>query len=222
VWQAGVPLGSKTRTLYVDGVQATRARGPNINQNETIMTTESFSYNGSSFDITNISKPQHAEIRFVGSFTDRYMPVDYLVEDTFVMKQPAWYRNLIGYDVISKQVNPNYFFGQEGMWIENTLTFLDEDGEWYLDVEASTVYYKPINSKDPNTSDIVLPKIDVIFALSGLDYDELAHDTEINNITFAHTTWNYPSFNYGYSDQQTGAFIGEPFNRTNFEAFRPH
>jgi hypothetical protein len=49
-----------------------------------------------------------------------------------------------------------------------------------------------------------------------------AHDMQFLNITFAHTTWNFPSSQYGFPDQQTGAFIGERWNRSEFEETRPH
>lgn len=153
----------------------------------------------------------------MGTFFDRYSGVDFLQGDgkTLVMKQPAWYRNLLG-------SNPFQLSNVLGLFAENSLSFLDEDGEWYLDVETNELYYKPVLGKDPNTSDIYLPHLEVLLAISGFTHATHAHDIQIKNISFAHSTWNLPSTEYGYPDQQTGAFIGERWNRSEFEAFRPH
>lgn len=222
VYKASVPLGSQTRALYVDGVAAPRARSVSMPQSSITITPSTFGYNGGAFQLSSISKPERAELRFVGTFTDRYMPVDFLRSDgSFVMEQPAWYRNLIGYDTISQHQGPGLFLGEQGFFVENSLSLLDQPGEWYLDEQDSLLYYKPINNKDPNTSDIVLPHLDVLVSIGGFNYQLPAHDIEFYNITFAHTTWNAPSTKYGFADQQTGAYIGEQFNRTNFEATRP-
>ena len=222
MWSASVPPQSLTRALYVDGISAPRAQSPSMPQNESTYSTESFAYNGSAFDINKVSGINRAELRYVGTFTDRYMPVDYQTsEGTLYMKQPAWIRNLIGYDSISETYTEGFYAQEQGMFIENSLTFLDSDGEWFLDVETNTLYYQPIEGKDPNTSDIILPRIEVLLSLGGLSYLEPAHDIQFINISFAHTTWNFPSSQYGFPDQQTGAFIGEQFNRSTFEAYRP-
>ncbi|ORX35175.1 hypothetical protein BD324DRAFT_657582 [Kockovaella imperatae] len=221
IWSAPVPAGSASRALFVDGISAPRARSANIFQNESIFTDLSYGYNGSAFDIADIQSPEQVDLRFVGTFTDRYMPVDFRQNDTLVMKQPAWHRNLIGYDVISQALVPDFYFGQTGMFLENSLSFLDEDGEWYLDTRTDTLYYQPINGQDPNESEIILPSIEVLLSLGGLSYDEPAHDIIFRNISFAHTTWNYPSSKFGFVDQQTGAYIGEQYERPNFESTRP-
>lgn len=223
MWSASVPINTETRSLYVDGVHATRARTPSIAQNQSTYTLDSYATNASFIDLSSISGLGNVELRFVGTFTDRYTPVDHLAEDgqSLIMKQPAWYRNLIGYDVVSKPGILGLYLGTQGLYLENSLSFLDQDGEWFLDAGNSTLYYQPINGTDPNTSEIIIPKLDVLLALTGLSYDEPAHDIQFENITWAHTGWNYPTSKYGFADQQTGAYLGGPFNYSTFEASRP-
>lgn len=217
VWKASVPSGSRTRALFVDGVSMQRAR-ESLNQTKSTYTSLGFINDGPHTAWSAVEKLQYTELRAVGTFVDRYTPVDYLSSNgsMLVMKQPAWYRQLIGYDTMTDGGT------DEGLYLENSLTFLDEDGEWYLDVEVDTLYYKPVNGTNPNHSNIVLPRLEVLLAVSGLILELPAHDMEFVGITFAYTTWNFPSSQYGFPDQQTGAFIGERWNRSTFEATRPH
>lgn len=219
VYQAPVPPLSLTRALYVDGVSMPRARSAPMLQNHSTYTDVGFMNDSPGVNFSSISKLQYVELRGVGTFVDRYTPVDFLSSNgsapMLVMKQPAWYRQLIGYDTITDG-------DLLGLFLENSLSFLDEDGEWYLDVETDTLYYKPVNGSDPNNSEIYLPRLEVLLSVGGYTYDLPAHDMQFNNITFAHTTWNFPLSEYGYPDQQTGAFIGERWNRSDFEATRPH
>lgn len=217
IWKASVPTGSRTRALFVDGVSMQRAR-VSLSQDNSTYTDVGFSNDGPHIAWDAIDMIQYTELRAVGTFVDRYTPVDYLSAggQMLVMKQPAWYRQLIGYDTMTNGGT------QMGLYLENSLTFLDEDGEWYLDVEDDTLYYKPINGQNPNSSDVILPRLEVLLAVGGFTYDLPAHDMEFVGITFAHTTWNFPSSEFGYPDQQTGAFIGERWNRSDFEATRPH
>ncbi|KAH8800262.1 hypothetical protein F5884DRAFT_547756 [Xylogone sp. PMI_703] len=215
VYVAQVPFGSKTRALYVDGVSMPRARVA-MSQSDSVYTPNTFQNDGT-VDFSTVSKVQYVEIRSVGTFFDRYSGVDFLQSDgkTLVMKQPAWYRNMLG-------SNPFQLSNVLGLFAENSLSFLDEEGEWYLDVETNELYYKPVGGKHPDSSEIYLPHLEVVLAVSGFTHATHAHDIQIRNISFAHTTWNLPSTEYGYPDQQTGAFIGERWNRSEFEAFRPH
>ncbi|OAA57599.1 pectin lyase fold/virulence factor [Niveomyces insectorum RCEF 264] len=220
VYSAAAPPGSRTRALFVDGVSMPRARSAPMLQNHSTYTDVGFMNDSPGVNFSAIQKLQHVELRSVGTFVDRYSPVDFLTQNNsgfplLVMKQPAWYRNLIGYDTVTEG-------DVLGLFLENSLTFLDADGEWYLDVEANTLYYRPVDGKDPNTSVVYLPVLELVLAVGGFTYDRPAHDMQFVNITFAHTTWNYPSSAYGFADQQTGTYIGEPWNRTTFEETRPH
>lgn len=217
VYSASVPPLSMTRALFVDGVSMPRARSPSMLQNHSTYTAVGFMNDSPGVDFTSIDKIQYVELRGVGTFVDRYTPVDYLSSDgkTLIMKQPAWYRQQIGYDTIQDG-------DLLGLFLENSLSFLDNDGEWYLDVESDTLYYKPVLGKDPNDSEVYLPHLELVLSVGGFTYDMPAHDMQFINITFAHTTWNFPSSQYGFPDQQTGAFIGESWNRSEFEETRSH
>ncbi|KAH8819099.1 hypothetical protein F5884DRAFT_743527 [Xylogone sp. PMI_703] len=112
--------------------------------------------------------------------------VDFTLIDKIRYTPPAWYRQQIGYDAILEG-------DLLGLFLENSLTFLDEDGEWYLDLESDTLYYKPVGGKDPNDPEIYLPRLELVLSIGGLTYSMPAHDMQFVNITFTHTTWNFPS-----------------------------
>lgn len=91
--------------------------------------------------------------------------------------------------------------GRTVFFVENSLLLLDQPGEWYLDEQDGLLNYKPVNNKDPNTSDIILLHLDVLVSIGGFNYKQPGHDIKFHNVTFAHTTWNAPSSKYGFPDQ---------------------
>jgi hypothetical protein len=202
VYQANVPRLSYARALYVDDVSMPRARSINIPQNNSVWSGEGYSYNGTALNFADISKPNQTELRFIGTWTDRYCPTDYLSPDgeTLIMKQPCWYRQFLGYDTIGENFRQDegIFINQLAFFIENSLTFLTTPGFWYLDTETDILYYMPVDGKDPNTSKIILPKLEVLLSVGGYGYDFPAHDIHFYNLSWAHTTWNFPGSEYGY------------------------
>ncbi|KAM0326712.1 hypothetical protein ACHAQA_006585 [Verticillium albo-atrum] len=216
VFKAHVPRGFKSRHLYADNKHAQRARRA-LDRSWLRLTKTGYDIiDDRAKFLLDIQDIHHAEIAGINSFTHRYTGIDKISQnDSIVMKQPGWSNNIIGWDSMS---NPFYDWG---FFVENSLGLLDEDNEYYLDSSAGAVYYKPPQGKNPNDMYIVLGRLEQLMVLAGT-YDEPIHDLVFRGFHYKHTTWNLPSSDLGYVDQQTGGYIG--LNKTypdNFEASRP-
>ncbi|KAI8622924.1 pectin lyase-like protein [Xylariaceae sp. FL1651] len=215
IYSASVPVGSKSRNLYVDGKAANFARRK-IQRNGLSYTATSIKWSSGDYDwLMSTAGLNGAEVRFISSFTDRYAPIDHVGSKELVMKQTAWSNQLIGYDTIN---HPNADFG---VYVQNALALLTDAGQFYVDSAAGKVYYKPLSGENLATAATYLGIQEVLISVGGT-YDSPAHDISFDGITFAHSTWLKPGQGYGYVDQQTGAYIGENTTYPEFEATRPH
>lgn len=106
--------------------------------------------------------------------------------------------------------------------MENVLAFLDEPNEYYLNSTTGTIYYMPPTGVDPNQQYLVLPRLEQLLVVSG-SYDAPVHDVTFQGFNYMHTTWLLPSSDIGYSDQQTGGFMGlnTTYTEFDFESSRP-
>jgi len=217
IYSASVPVGTKSRNLYVNGKTSNFARRK-INRRDLQYTSTSVKWTNSGLDwITSVEGIAKAEIRWINSFTDRYAPISAVKNRELVMKQNWWFLNTWGYDHIGK---PNADFG---VWIQNALPLLSEGGQFYLDSAAGKVYYKPLNGENMATAETYLGILETLVAVGGeAGYASPAHDISFSGIDFAHTTWNAPT-EIGYVDQQTGGHLCEnkTYTPSNFESARP-
>ncbi|WP_329213796.1 right-handed parallel beta-helix repeat-containing protein [Streptomyces sp. NBC_01485] len=227
IWKAEVGRGFDIRQLYVDGVQATRAR---TQLNRADLTTDANGYtftSGALKYLNTLADPGRTEIDALGSFTNRYSPVAGIRDGVMTMEQPAWNNNTFGYDTIG---NP---FRKGPLYIENAYEFLDTAGEWYLNTRTGTLYYKPLPGQHMSSADVEMPKLESLLSVGGT-YRAPATHLAFSGLQFSHTSWLQPSTGQGYADQQTGAFVAGDWARPAdaldscqygcrlFEATRPH
>lgn len=88
--------------------------------------------------------------------------------------------------------------------LENALEFLDAPGEWYLDKEAETVYYKPRCYENLSSAEVIVPVVETLLKIEGT-LDEPVKNMRFEGITFEHSTWMYPSY-HGYINGQGGQY----------------
>jgi hypothetical protein len=213
IYTAQIPPGTESRNLYVNGKAANYARST-LQRRFFDFDNETVSWNTSEYDwIMSTPGLERAELRGINSFTDRYAPIESVGNKSLVMRQHSWRNNVFGYDTI---IAPNADFG---FYIQNALALLDEGGEFFLDSNAGTIYYMPLDGEDMDTADTWLGVLEGLVFVQGTPDDPI-HDITFRGFNFAHTTWLHPS-RYGYVDQQTGAHICENITYPQFEATRP-
>ncbi|MFF2938353.1 hypothetical protein ACFVSQ_00730 [Streptomyces niveus] len=180
IYRASVPVGTRSRQLFVDGVRAQRARGA--------LDPAGFTLSGSSFTTNDASYT---------SFTNQ--------DEVEVVDNNAWkhmrcpLQSITGTSTGGSSLNvspdcfadnntqvPNVGFPLNGSglpklngvsWIENAYQLLSKPGQFYLDSSAGHVYYIPRPDEDLSSADVELPVTEQLLDLSGTP----GHLAPVNN-----------------------------------------
>ena len=240
IWKATAPGTFVTRQLYVDGKIATRARSASISRSNMTLTSDGWTFTSSSLSyLNNLANASRAELNVIGSWTNRYSPIQSVKNNAVTMAQPAWDQNTWGYDTVQSP------YRQGPIYAENDMTLLDQPGEWYQDTTAGLLYYIPTAGQDLTKVDVELPQLEYLLSVGaacpggapsggvcvapptsnptqavayappagGDQYAQPAHDITFSGLTFSHTSWLQPNKD-GFADQQTGGYLVGP--RSNF------
>lgn len=200
IYVADVPTGLDSRQLYVDGALAARARISVARTDLTPTLTGLTIKNPKLNYLADLTGQSRIEVESVAYFTDRYAPVQAIDGTTITMQQPAWRNNIWGYDTLQHP------FITGSVYLANSLSFLTEANQWYLDPVAGEVYYKPLPGKKITASRIELPRLSSLVQIAGT-YAQPIHDVNFRGLHFAHTSWLGPSSPQGYANQQSGTFL---------------
>ena len=77
--------------------------------------------------------------------------------------------------------------------VENVCEALGAPGEWYLDRPTGTLIYVPMPGEDPETTEVIAPRLDQVLVIEGGSLeDNPVEGITFSGITFAHTEWNFP------------------------------
>jgi hypothetical protein len=200
IWVANVGVGANSRQLYVNGKEAPNA-AIEVPRSDFTFTSTGLTIDNTALDyLASLPDQSQIEVESVDSFTDRYAPVESISGDAITMQQPAWANNNFGYDVMAQP------FEGGALYLENSLAFLTQPGQWYLDSATGKLYYEAPAGQTMRGVDVELPRLQSLLDLSG-SYDHPIRGLSFRGIQFTGTTWLEPSTDQGYADQQSGTFI---------------
>lgn len=202
IYVADVPQGVDARQLWVDDKLVRRA-SIEIPRSAVEFTMDGITFKDARYDyLTKLPDQGRLEIESTGFFTDRFSPVEKVAGRTLVMKQPAWGNNIWGYDSISSPYHPEL----SHLFLINSLTFLSQPGQWYIDPAKGRLYLRIPAGSDFNHMHVELPRLTVLMAI-GNSLDEPVQDLTFRDLRFSHTTWLGPATEEGYASQQSGSFL---------------
>jgi hypothetical protein len=202
IYVADVPQGVDSRQLWVDDKLASRA-SIEIPRSTVEFTTDGIVLKDARYDyLAKLPDQGRLEIESTGFFTDRFSPVEKVAGRTLVMKQPAWDNNIWGYDSISSPYHPEL----SHLFLINSLAFLSQPGQWYIDPAKGKLYLRTRAGSDINHMDVELPRLAVLMAI-GNSLDEPVQDLTFRGLRFSHTTWLGPATEEGYASQQSGSYL---------------
>ncbi|OYV05627.1 MAG: hypothetical protein CFE26_10615, partial [Verrucomicrobiales bacterium VVV1] len=78
-------------------------------------------------------------------------------------------------------------------FVENSIDFLDAEGEWFHDTASSTLYYKPRLGEYMPTATIEAPVLERLIQISGSSSSNKVRNVRFEGLTFTQTGWNGPS-----------------------------
>lgn len=182
IWEASVPPGTQSRNLYVNGWAANYARHA-LDRTYFTATNTSFKWDVSDYDwLMTTPGISNAELRQLGSFTDRYAPIKAVGERELVMSQWSWLNQDEGYDDFAAP------FADFGLFVQNALALLDEGGEFYLDMDIGKVYYMPLDGEDMSKAETFLGLLEAVVVVGGT-LDDPAHDISFHGLNFVRYTF---------------------------------
>ncbi len=107
---------------------------------------------------------------------------------------------------ISKEI------GNSAFYLTNAIQFLDEPGEWFLDIPGQKVYYWPRAQENMATANIFAPVLETLVKIEG-SIDHPVSNLFFKGISFQHTGWLRPS-HQGHVPHQAGMYMTEAYRLT--------
>jgi hypothetical protein len=94
---------------------------------------------------------------------------------------------------VARTTCPAIFLNDPGdpYYLENSSSFLDSPGEWWLDPKAGVVYYMPLPGERIESQDAIAPRLGTLLALAG-EPENPVHDVHFRGIRLAHAHWWFP------------------------------
>lgn len=195
-WVANIGSVSDFRQLYVDGASAVRARSATNPAGYTKSST-GFSTTAAA-SVSGWKVPGDLEIASRVAWTYSRCPVDSATGNAIKMAQPCW----------SNAHSSPYLQNDMVLWLENAIELLDEPGEWYFDRSGATgngsnaLYYIPRTGETRAATSVVVPQAESLLRLAGSSPSDRVSNVQVVGITFADTTWNRPSGDSGFAEEQ--------------------
>jgi hypothetical protein len=99
--------------------------------------------------------------------------------------------------------------GNSAFYLMNALQFLDEPGEWFLDMKNRKVYYYPRPGENVNAAEVIAPALETLVKIQGTA-DQPVRYLSFKGISFRHTSWLRPSMQ-GHVPHQAGMYMLEAY-----------
>ncbi|GAA4624101.1 hypothetical protein GCM10023196_022930 [Actinoallomurus vinaceus] len=96
------------------------------------------------------------------------------------------------------QVGSRYF-------IQNSLDFLDQPGEYYLDHSDGMLYYRPRNGSIENST-VMAPTVQTVFSIAGSSPSARVHDLSLDGFTVQYTDFT-DWYRYGWNGVGDSGYV---------------
>ncbi|MEP6747399.1 MAG: L-rhamnose mutarotase [Bacteroidota bacterium] len=95
--------------------------------------------------------------------------------------------------------------GNSAFYLTNAIQFLDEPGEWYLDIAQHRIYYWPRINENLHKDVVTAPLLETLVSLQGTREHPVTY-VFFKGISFQHAGWLRPS-QYGHVPHQDGMYM---------------
>lgn len=212
VWVADVPLAGgllfNFRQLWINNVKTVRAKSANGDQMHRILDWDKKNATAilPQLPLADLVKRHHLEmfihqwwaianlrVKNINMRGDR-MVVSFLEPESRIQNEHPWPAPWLSEET-----------GNSAFYLTNALEFLDEPGEWYLDVQGRKIYYWPREGENMFTADVTAPYLETLMIIEGTP-EQPVKNIFIDGISFQHTGWLRPSL-MGHVPHQAGMFM---------------
>lgn len=195
------------RQLYVNGKKAIRARTPNKGQFKRLVqwrtSTQTIRVNrGDWTDSWQNSANGKIEIIIQQYWAESILRI---VSVTTASAYKDLAPNAEERDIVFAREWPQKS-PEQSYHLENSLDFVDQEGEWFLDDSTSPgyVYYMPRPGEDLSKAQVIAPALETLVSIVGADHATHVSHLTFEGIRFEHSNWTRPSSkgNIGLQQQQ--------------------
>ncbi len=208
IFKAQLDSVEDTRTLYINGYAAQRARSKYRYTGIEHWQAEGSPYESDGFTVSKhnfpkFSKPEDLELSWKMLWTKQRMPVADIIENdddtyTVVMDQPYWNIGRTSLAMFSRPTIDYYAVAGDRTAqhahryyiIENAIELLDEPGEFYFDKETRTIYYYPFFEEDMETAEAYVGTTEMMMKFNGENKNDKLKNLVFDNLSFRHGAWN--------------------------------
>jgi hypothetical protein len=184
IYRAKLQPSLRTRQLFVNGVRAIRARGPDSPPGFSLSVS---GIHAPTAEFASYRAPSQLEAVLDAQWRTMRCGVARVTGADLTLDQPCW-------------TNANLTKNSPGggwppsslRWLENAYELLDQPGEWYLDEGSGDISYIPRAGETLPMATVVAPVLEALVDARGTP-DRPIHDVIFRGITFAFATWLRPS-----------------------------
>jgi hypothetical protein len=95
--------------------------------------------------------------------------------------------------------------GNSAFFLTNAIQFLDQPGEWYLDLKNRKLYYWPQVNENMGSAEVIAPALETLLRIKGT-IDRPVSYVFVKGLSFQHSTWLRPS-KQGHVPLQAGMYL---------------
>jgi hypothetical protein len=99
--------------------------------------------------------------------------------------------------------------GNSAFYLLNAIQFLDEPGEWFLDMKNRKIYYYPRLNENLHTAEVIAPALETLLKVEGT-VDHPVEHFSFKGLSFNHSSWLRPSMQ-GHVPHQAGMYMLEAY-----------
>jgi len=200
IWQVGLPEKTVFHTLYEDGKRAHKARFPNYEHHPDFPMARGrylLTQDGSPIPKRDAPKSKSQEPGWLIYHPDDAPPVTSGAKMKILLYGGGkcdWFRVISPVKSIDPEarrlllnrqwrgigVNARFF-------LEDAMGFLDAPGEFYVDEESHTLYYKPMGQGHPDTLGICAPVLTRLIQLRGESRDNCVANVRLEGLALEET-----------------------------------
>ena len=212
VWVANVPLvGGRPfefRQLWINGKKATRAKSMNGEKMDRIL---SWNKKEETCWIPTPATPSLQHIETAEMFIHQWWAIAILRIKKFEIHGDS---TKLFFQQPESRIQSEHPWpapwlsketGNSAFYLTNAIQFLDEPGEWYLNIAEGKLYYWPKQDENLVTAEVVAPHLETLLKVEGT-IDHPVSNIVFDHISFQHTGWLRPSLQ-GHVPHQTGMYM---------------
>ena len=206
VWKLALDGGTSFHTLYQNGRRLRKARFPNYEHHENLPCARGRYLAGESGSPLLKKGERRSWVVFRRQDAPpREAVVGQMKINVFPWGKCDWHRWTCQVTAVDREARRVEFdnlgdgtqiLGLSRFFLEDDITFLDAPGEFFLDLDAHTLYCIPLGPGHPDELNITAPVLHTLLRLQGTDRERCVRHLRFQGLTFEETDAVSPTLHW--------------------------